>query len=307
LTWVAFTGFAFSAIIFGLALWKDDGAALVAVIILSLLSSLVGVATKWRLNLPKRGSKSMHAPPADLIIRYLKGNWVFIECEESVARELYFAPESLDYLISSSWQYRMISLVGTAMLMFGVIFLANARSELQIAFAGAYIIMNALYWVVAALPISAHWDTSCFEINDQCIELAPAKDSKEKETKPPKPYHTSAYVDLNPTFTMGLWKAIVVTKSVAWIRLAEAAPSGPAWDDWLQKAEAKSQEASSEWIPHPTKPGEHVLMWKLPDWNPGAALNECLKAHGQDQSRQARPPKPGVQDVVTVPGADEKV
>ena len=57
---------------------------------------------------------------------------------------------AIQYLVEERWQYRLISLVGTLMLMFGVIFLSNATGPLQVAFAAVYILMNSFYWIVAA-------------------------------------------------------------------------------------------------------------------------------------------------------------
>jgi hypothetical protein len=81
-----------------------------------------------------------------LIVRY----------NEDVARELYFAPEEIEYTIKSLRIYRLLSLVGTLMLMLGVIALANAKLQLQFVWAGAYISINIAYWVVAAVPQKMH-------------------------------------------------------------------------------------------------------------------------------------------------------
>jgi len=171
------------------------------------------------------------------------------------------------------------------MLMFGVIFLGNAQTPLQLAFAGAFIIMNALYWIVAALPNRVHWDTSCFNVVDQCIERLPVGkdelvDEKGAQRILPKPIGDKhkTFVDENETFTEALWKAIVVTKDVEWIKRSAAAPDTPAWIEWLEKAEAKANESGSQ-MKNINGVNEKVLVWELPDWNPVKALNECLMAH----------------------------
>lgn len=120
LTWVAVVGCALSGVIFAIAVWQHDGMAMLADILLSTLSTVVAIATKWKLTLPKRMTKTPHLPPGDVVIRYTKGSFLIVNCDEDVARELYFAPENLEYLVKSSWQYRMISLLGTIMLMFGI-------------------------------------------------------------------------------------------------------------------------------------------------------------------------------------------
>jgi hypothetical protein len=310
LTLVALTGFSFSCIIFGVAVWQHDGMAMLAVVLLSFLSTVVGIATKWKLTLPKRKNKSLFTPPGDVVIRYTKGSFLIVQCDEDVARELYFAPENIDYLVQSSWQYRMISLVGTVMLMFGVIFLGNAQTQLQLAFAGAYIIMNALYWIVAALPNRVHWDTSCFKIQDQCIELTPNSgnilDEKGSKRTLPKPLGTSkelrAFVDENETFTEALWKAIIVTKSVDWIKRSAAAPDTPAWNEWLAKAEIKSRESSYR---KETIEGEETIIWEIPDWNPVKALNECLMSYSSTVAKSTSMSR--VQEEDSHAGSDKNV
>ena len=54
LTFVLFVGFFLSCVLFGLSIWREDGMSLVATILLSLLSSLIGAGNKWTLQLPKR-------------------------------------------------------------------------------------------------------------------------------------------------------------------------------------------------------------------------------------------------------------
>jgi hypothetical protein len=314
LTWVAVTGCTFSVLIFALAIWQNDGMAILADILLSFLSTLVGFATKWKLTLPTRKKKSQFTPPGDVAVRYTKGSFLLVQCDEDVARELYFAPENIDYLVQTSWKYRLISLVGTIMLMFGVIFLANSQTPLQLAFAGAYIIMNILYWVVAALPNRVHWDTSSFKVTDQCIEMIPDKHST--VVPDPKKHIRRAlpqglgkrkrrFVDFNETFTEALWKTIVVTKSTEWVRKSAAAPDTPAWNEWLQKAEERARLAGSR---YEMINGERTLVWELPDWEPGKALGECLMKHSTTGLSEKTPlTTPPLLEADTQPGADDNV
>ena len=97
-------------------------------------------------------------PPGDVVISYPQGAFIVIKCDEDIARELYGAPEKYNYLVGVQ-TYRLIALTDTILLMFGVIALANASLVLKLAFAGAYIILNAAYWVVTAPP-TMHWDLS---------------------------------------------------------------------------------------------------------------------------------------------------
>lgn len=267
---VAILGLVESVVLLALSIWKEDGSALLATISLSLLSSIIGVGNKWTLNLPKRKRPGLLTPPGNVVIRYPRGNFLVVQCHEDVARELYFAPENIKYLISHSWEYRIISLVGTFLLMVGVICLSNASTILQISFAAAYMILNAAYWVVAALPSEMHWDMSCFEVLDQCFEEKGAQKML---------MNNNSFVELNHTFTQALWKVIVATKNIKWIKRSKAAPRTRAWDEWLRLAKrvATTTKFRDEIIG-----GKVVRVWEVPSWNPQEVLNELIKAHMDD-------------------------
>jgi hypothetical protein len=325
---VALTGCTFSIILFALALWKVDGFAMLANIMLSGLSSLVGYSGKWKLNLPRRVAKGRYTPPGDVVIRYGKGNFLIVSCDEDVARELYFAPEEIHYLVKNQWQYRVISLVGTIMLMFGVIFLANSSTWMQLCFAVAYITMNVLYWIVAALPSRVHWDTSCFNVSDQAIEVrvdtgsAPAAKpaakggSKKGDAKPATkekteaaestnqangirpttlpqklPGHTTKFIDRNRTYTWALWKAILVTQTTDWVKGSDAAPDTPAWNEWLEqaKAMARSFDPEATYVHQFEGDDKKTLVYRLPDWDPQTYLQECLERHELDVEKGEPP------------------
>ncbi|EMC99410.1 hypothetical protein BAUCODRAFT_22641 [Baudoinia panamericana UAMH 10762] len=211
LTAVTLLGFILSLVLFTMSIVCGDGCSLLATICLSVLSTLAGIVNYWTLHLPQVVKKGFK-PPGDTVIRYPNGSYLVVKCEEEVARELFFAPEEMEYWIKSHAKYRLISLVGTLLLMFGVIALANARLELQVAWAGAYILINAAYWVVAALPPRKHWDLTSYIVDEEGIEGGP--DSR--------------------NFTQALLKAIVLAGSGDWTTLGEPAlPRTIAWDRWL--------------------------------------------------------------------------
>jgi hypothetical protein len=197
-----------SSIVYG------DGMSMLATILLALLSTLTGVSNSWNLRLPRRSPSD--APAGDTVIRYPNGSFLVVKCEEDIARELFFAPEEIDYTIKNTIIYRLISLVGTLMLMLGVIALANARLELQFAWAGAYIIINAAHWVAAAVPAHSHWDFDDYRIEEIGLQ--------------------GGFRNVN--FTEALWKAILFTQSKRWVQLGGAAPKAPWWDEWLEEAKA---------------------------------------------------------------------
>lgn len=234
------------------------------------------MGNKGRLNLPKRKNTNIITPPGDVVIRYPKGSFLVVQCSEDVARELYFAPENIDYLVSHSWKYRLISLVGTFLLMIGVVSLGNASTYLQIGFAGAYMILNAGYWIVAALPAKVHWDMSCYEVRDQRFEL----ETKEKEylQLDSFPKH---FVEYNDTFTWALWKVIIATKDIDWVKKSAAAPQTEAWDAWLHEAKAQAEAAKTrtECIG-----GKEIKVWKVPNWDPQKEWGKIMATHSDPNS-----------------------
>ncbi|KAL8716556.1 MAG: hypothetical protein Q9225_006127 [Loekoesia sp. 1 TL-2023] len=242
-TLLAFLGCAMSIALLVLSIHEGDGMAFLATILLSLLSTLVGIGSQWELVLPQRKA-TRPVPPSDVVIKYPNGAFLVIKCQEEIARSLYWEPEKCRYRRSTRW-YRLISLLATLVLMFGVICLGNAGLNVQLGFAASYIILNAAYWVVAALPQRWNWDLSCYK----------------KETV--------QYPDgeLNETYTTAMWKAIAISGTTKWVRLAGVAPVSQAWDEWLEKAAEVIQE-------QPEKTGLHIL----PDWDPEKYLDEV---HGQ--------------------------
>ncbi|KIW03836.1 uncharacterized protein PV09_05135 [Verruconis gallopava] len=310
--WVAVLGCVLSVVILAISVWQQDGMAILADICLSFLSTLVGVVNKWNLNLPKRaGDKNHYTPPGDVILRYPKGSFVVIRCSEDVARELFFAPEGIEYDIETPWKYRMIALVGSILLMFGVIFLGNARTNVQVAFAVAYMILNAAYWIIAALPKRFHWDTSAFEVipeafaepqmNREMLREAIVKQLKEgkqdiclktidkdlPKTIPPKA-QCKDFVSYNKTFTQALWKVIIATREIEWIRKSDAAPTSEAWDRWLALAHEVALNA-----PEPTNIDQKykgkmrsIQHYHVPDWNAQGALIDALNGVKQQEIKK---------------------
>lgn len=262
---VTILGCVFSIVLLVASAVYDDGMSLVATLLLSFLSTLIGVSNKWTLQLPTRDKTP--APDGDVVIRYPNGSFLIVKCNEDVARELYFAPEQIQYSIADDWQYRLISLVGTMFLMFGVIALANAKVELQVGWAAAYILLNAAYWIVAALPQRWHWDLSCFEVREFGIVGGP----------------------YNKTFTQALFKAIVFTKYADWTRIGNSAPDTAAWKAWVKEAEDQASTVGCidghvlepKW--HPAEGKANV--YAVPDWTPGKALGELMKQHAVETGK----------------------
>ncbi|TKA80740.1 hypothetical protein B0A55_02689 [Friedmanniomyces simplex] len=260
LAYVTLLGSTLSVSLFTISIVFGDGMSLIATISLSLLSTLTGISNSWRLKLPKRRAESALA--GDTVIRYPNGSFLVVKCDEEVARALFYAPEEIDYMITSAAIYRLISLVGTLMLMLGVVALANARVELHFAWAGAYIIINALYWIAAAVPPHLHWDFSCYELMEEGIVGG----------------------NENPYFTEALWKAIMLTKSTAWATNGNAAPRTDVWDEWLLEARTQSQLAEEHKgrLAQPywpgKEPGKGISCGMQERWDAIQALDRISKA-----------------------------
>ncbi|KAG2411628.1 hypothetical protein HFD88_009184 [Aspergillus terreus] len=252
LSLLSVVGCAISFALLGLSIHYNDGWALVATVLLSVLSTVIGVACKWELKLGKRIAKR-DIPSSDVIVCYPNGSFLIVKCDEDVARALFFAPERCDYLLGSL-AYRSLSLLGTLMLMFGVVALGNSQLELQLAFGASYLLLNVAYWVVAAMPERLHWDYSALEITEEIIVSPSAKRS----------------------FTDALWQAIKQTKATRWVRTGQVAPDTRAWDEWLKRAhEVANRETEAEGV--------------LPDdWDAGKNLSECIKMYAMNTESRLR-------------------
>jgi hypothetical protein len=267
LTGVLFLGAGLSCVLLGLSIYYRDGMSLLATALLSMLSTLIGWGNHWTLQLPKREEKAAKVPNGDVVIRYLKGSFLVIRCDEDVARELYFAPEAIKYTLDNAPAYRMLSLLGTLMLMGGVIALANSLPKLQIAWAASYMLLNAAYWTVAALPSKLHWDTSCFEVTMEALS----------DSDPT----CKGYPSLNKTFTQALWKVLVLTKSVGWTRRGDAAPNTKAWTSWMNDAKFKAESVHQ--ADKPLIPG--VVTWQVPEWDPQTHLRELMEVQRVEEEK----------------------
>lgn len=242
--------------------------SVVATVLLSLLSSLIGLGNKWELELPSRRYKKGPVPRGDVVIRYPKGSFLVVRCEEDVARELYFAPENINYLLTHGPVYRILSLVGTMMLMGGVICLANAQIQVQIAWAGSYMLLGASYWIVAALHSKLHWDTSCYKVENECL----SDSSMEKK----------GYPSENDTFTQALWRVICVSKDIEWIKRSDACPNTPAWHEWLLEAKACSEDFR---LVTDKKKSQNKTMWEIPEWDAQGALGRVLAEQAKHEKK----------------------
>lgn len=199
----------------GLIIWAcflRDGVACVAIALISLTSTVIGLSNFWHPSLISRKQRG-HVPPGDLVIRTRQGAFIVIKCSEEVARELYTSTEECKYVVGDQ-MYRGLVGVGTFLFMCGVVLMGNCTWVMQAALGVSYILLNGLYQVAALLPTSWHWDFSRYiwdEVADEC----------QKQQK---------------SYTQALWQAIKASGSTEWVRLTNAAPVSNAWSTWLDEA-----------------------------------------------------------------------
>ena len=154
--------------------------------------------------------------------------------------------------------------------MAGVVSLANASNILQVSYAAAYVLLNAVYWAVSAVnPFSYHWQHA---YKTQVLDFTPlpgphdsALDHKgivktslrqlrhewhrfQKSwglVEPAKIARTFEEPDTigARTFTAALWTAIVLTGTSQWLNEATAiAPINEAWKSWIREADSNVEQ-----------------------------------------------------------------
>lgn len=254
LAWLSLLGTAMSISLLAIAIARNDGFAMLATILLSLLSTLISFGSGWDLTLMQR-KQNRRVPRDNIIIKYPHGAFLVVKCDENIARELYWHPDECKYRFGDI-TYRVVSLIGTITLMFGVICLGNSTLPLQIAFAAAYMILNAAYWAVAALPPQWNWDLSCYKVKREVYEGGE--------------HHES--------FTQALWKAIAITESVEWVKIGQIAPVSEAWKAWVDMAgdivEKEKERLEAEGLSGDGSGDEKGRT--LPFWDAELALTEFL-------------------------------
>lgn len=208
-----------SIALFVLSVVYGDGMSLVATVLLSLLSTLIGLISRWQMQFVER-PRGARDPAGDCVIRWPNGSYLVLKCNEALAHQLLFAPDAIAYKVQHSGQFIPVSLLGTLILMISVIALANAKIQLQIAWAVSYVILNIGHWMAAALPRGWNFDVSGHLIEEE---------------------HLSAG-GKSATFAEGLFKAIVFTRSTSWVKLNTTVPDTPHWREWLRQAENAARQ-----------------------------------------------------------------
>ncbi|KAL8795844.1 MAG: hypothetical protein Q9195_001724 [Heterodermia aff. obscurata] len=255
-------GSALSITLIVLSVVYGDGWALVGTILLSVTSSLVGFASRCKLEVkqpPKNMLKKIHN--SDVIIYYPRTSALRVfRCSEFESR-LYFTCEICKPLLSESL-YRSFALSSTVTLIFGLISIGNAQTTLQVTFAATYVLLNIAYEVqkhlfklpsqlsntdsspqpeqhgVAPTSSTTFADTTDKEkIGDLDLSLRRRQSSGIGETWFRRRY-AKTVMNAKPgrIFTTALWEAIALTGTSNWLKSTNIAPKNRVWDKWIDIA-----------------------------------------------------------------------
>jgi hypothetical protein len=228
-SWLNFLTVASTLLSIGLWVWsfqREDGAAVVAIAIISITSTLVGAASLWRPLLTERVYQ-FDVPPGDIVIRTRNGAFVIVHCTEEVARELYVGAEDCEYKLGARVAQAFVG-SGTILLMVGVVLVGNCTFELQLALGAVYIALNGLYWAAALLPSSDNWD------------LNVRYQWEEEDVKELSSYTLTLYETI--IAASRIRKGVVGDIQTSWVRTSRAAPDTPVWNKWLDQVAGKGNE-----------------------------------------------------------------
>lgn len=232
------------AIIILSALW-EDGTAILAIVLMSLASSVVCYASLWKPVLMNR-TTSGKVPEGDVVIRTREGAFLLIKCTEEVARELYSGTEECKYVVESDL-YRLYMGLGMVLLMVSVVLLGNCGWNSQVLIGGGYICLNGLYWMMGLVEEKRFWDVDRrYTVRDVTKEdskgahaFPEGKDKWEKDRLED---------DEIPSFTRTMWYAIRETKGqVAWVKRSGAMPKTKQWKRWLEEAQKMAEKGERGW------------------------------------------------------------
>lgn len=139
--------------LFVAARYWEDGTAMLAIVFISMASTVTCWASLWRPLLMNRPNNRV--PKGDLVIRTRAGAFLVIKCREEVVRELYSGTEECQYVVGK--YYRVIMGLGMVLLMVAVVLLGNCGWNSQALIGASYIFLNAAYWGLGLLPQHYFW------------------------------------------------------------------------------------------------------------------------------------------------------
>jgi hypothetical protein len=260
----------------GCAIYWEDANAILAIGLLSIASTLVGVASWWQPILMQRRHDN-RVPAGDVMIRTREGGFLLVHCTDEVARELYSGTEECRYYIGER-TYRLLMALGTTIIMVSVILLGNCTWNSQVFIAVAYIVLNGVYWGLGMLPRSYFWDLQRYVWED--ITPSDCRDAH-------KVTDASDQREGYPSYTRTLWYAIRQTKRTGWVKISGGASKTTSWDKWLAEAEENAKADKRQW---PAVARKNAIM------------NESV-ANDEDQVANAVPSSPVRSDVQPTPSS----
>ncbi|KAL6852433.1 hypothetical protein ACO1O0_006978 [Amphichorda felina] len=228
--------FFLSIAIVACAIAWEDGNAVIAITLISFVSTIVGVASFWRPLLMSRRHTN-EVPKGDVMIRTREGAFLLIRCTEDVARELYSGTDECQYYVTGR-TYRLLMALGTVLVMLTVVLLGNCTWNMQVFIGGSYIVLNGLYWGLGMLPRHYFWDLSRYTWVDATLPDAQGADVITDEDDQREGH---------PSFTRTLWYAIRETQRTGWVQISGAAPGTDQWKQWLAEAERNAREGNRGW------------------------------------------------------------
>jgi len=189
-----------SLVILATAIYWHDGTAILAVFLISVASSIVGLASLWEPQLMStQSAENQKLPPGDIMIRTREGAFIYVKCDESVARELFSGTEECKYTVGSKLHDALMA-VGTIILMLAVVLLGNCKWNSQIFIGASYIVLNGLYWAIGMLPKRYSWDLTRYDVED--ITPPDARHAeKQVDLRDLKPTHGKTFARIGTKFT----------------------------------------------------------------------------------------------------------
>ena len=252
-----------------LSIVRGDGMAVVAILLLSTTSSLVGLGSKWTLALPHRtGTKRV--PKPNIMVCGRQGAFLYITCTEEIARELYFGQEECKYMLGTRG-FHVMAGISTFTLMAAVISMANCTLVLQYVLGITYITMNGLYWLAALLPETWHWQleaTYVVEYNNLGVPVGENDNNNLESGNMGKRNEQDPWLIEYKNFTQALIAAIELAEGAMWVKFAGVAPKNAAWRSWLKEADRIWESEGGE--------GQEELRKKWREWNPSQQLAQRL-------------------------------
>jgi hypothetical protein len=252
---------------------NSDGVACLALVTISLASSIVGYASLWSPQLMKRNSL-INVPPGDVVIRTREGAFVVVKCDENVSRELYTGTEECVYKVQKSHMYRALVAAGTFFLMVSVVLLGNCNFPQQLAIGVSYIVLNGLYWGTSLFKKERFWNMDLYNVerltnNDKYPEYLRYSNAHEGNTSDTDP-------EKQPSFTRTMWYAIRETKEAGWVKKSGAAPMTNEWESWLKEAEVAAKDP----LTRDTWPAVTIKNQKVRQLDPSSPVTAQVDEHG---------------------------